>query len=190
MVVARDGRARRNGLAALAAAAMILVGGLALTSDGDDAPLPDAAEPDPSSSVATASPVPTTALVGEATGPMFGAPVGALVLLGIAEAEWRLLDPDTGVVRNVEELSGFAPDEIVPVRGGHHASAAVTRRRTARSAPRSRRSDDSGRLAGEVERGDDEPLAHVEPVGVGALDARVEVEDSAASSRCPLREVG
>jgi hypothetical protein len=118
VVIERDGRARRNRLAALAVAAMVLVGGLALSSEGDDAPPPDAGEPGPSSTVATASPVPTTALVGEATGPVFGAPVGALVLLGGTEAAWRLLDPDTGVVRTVEELSGLAPDEVVPVRGG------------------------------------------------------------------------
>jgi hypothetical protein len=49
---------------------------------------------------------------------VFGAAVDALVLLGGPDADWRLLDPNTGALREVGELKGLRPADIVPVRGG------------------------------------------------------------------------
>lgn len=118
VIVERGGRGHRKGLALLAAALVLIGGGLVLTSGGGDAPAPEEDELARTSSTTTDPIVSTTAFVGEAGGPVFGARVDALVLLGGPDANWRLLDPDTGALREVTELKGLGSAEIVPVRGG------------------------------------------------------------------------
>lgn len=91
---------------------------MVLTSGDSDRPGARKDEPAPTSSTTTEPIVSTTAFVGTATGPVFGAPVDALVLLGGSNADWRLLDPDTGTLHVVPELQGVSAADIVPVRGG------------------------------------------------------------------------
>lgn len=105
----------------------VLIGGLLLgDSDGgegkagrgsdrkDRAADPDGAATAPSS-VTTSGP--TTTLVGE-SGPVFGTPVGASLLLGSESGGWRTFDLDTGILPEVPELVGSAPEAMVPVQGG------------------------------------------------------------------------
>lgn len=109
-------------LAAVGGAALVVGllvgGGDAGSGDSSDRPGvgPTAGESGPAPSTAADS-VPTTMRVGE-PGAVFGSPVGASLLVGSKRGGWRALDLDTGIVRDVPELAGSAPDEIVPVRGG------------------------------------------------------------------------
>ena len=50
--------------------------------------------------------------------PVFGEPVGAGVLFGSAEQGWRLLDLDSGRLREVPALDGVRPDQLFGVRDG------------------------------------------------------------------------
>lgn len=120
--VGRGRGSRRTPLGLAALVIVLLVGGLVL-GDDDETADPDPADepadgdidPSPSSTVGSG---PTTTVVGEAAGPVFGEPAGASVLMGSERGGWRYLDLDTGVLRDVPELEGTAPQSVLPVRGG------------------------------------------------------------------------
>lgn len=120
------GRRRTYLLLATVVGAVLIAGLLVGDSDGgegvagrdadrkDRAADPDVAATAPSSVMASG---PTTTLVGE-SGPVFGKQVGASLLLGSESGGWRAFDLDTGILQEVPELMGSAPEAMVPVQGG------------------------------------------------------------------------
>lgn len=111
----------RSTLLVLAVAIALVLGGLVLGAgdspirSGEDVPVTDAEDAARRQAAASG---PTTTMVAEEEAPVFGAPVGASLLMGSRRGGWRYLDLDTGVVQDVPFLEGTDPRSIVSVRGG------------------------------------------------------------------------